>query len=172
MLIANGDVQVDSAFRRLKPQHDRFRVGRPLQSGVHRINFGRMDSEFEAIVIQLCYGIPNHHVSQLANRLARRFFRKAVRCARNIGSRLLCRGHLHVENDAPFDLAANSDQSGDACSFIVSFFHGDIGNFRGASHGFRDHRVQGVDERLHQFHFHDWTSPAVAGVCATVSFST
>jgi len=30
LLIRTANVQVDSAFRRLKPQHDRFRVGRPL----------------------------------------------------------------------------------------------------------------------------------------------
>jgi hypothetical protein len=82
------------------------------------------------------------------------------------------RRSVHVQNDAPFNLTGDADESSDTRALIISFFHGDVRDFSGAAHRFRNHGVERINKRLDEFHFHDWMTPAVAGVSTALSFNT
>src|ERR1700722_896437 len=162
MQILHGDVEVDLAAGRFDANHHGFGIGASGKALLVHVNFRWEHLETKALIVKQGHGVSDDHVRKFANGFACDLFGALYRAARKMAGNL--QGHLgsQVQNHAPFDVAFDENERGNAFASIGLFVHRQIDDLGGRLKRLREDRVRGIDKRLNEFHSHTRRSPANA----------
>src|SRR5215470_163117 len=112
--IVHGDVEIDFATGSLDAENHGFGVYAAGEAGFAHVNFRRKDLEAKTLVVEQGDAVADDHVGEFADRFANSLF-----ALREFGAGKLA-GNAHgdlgceVENHAPFDVALDGNERGDA----------------------------------------------------------
>ena len=137
--------------------HQCFHVLRAAEALLAGVIDGRMDLETESLIVESGDSVADDEIGQFGDGLANDL-RVGIHLSACDGAGDLHGGAvLNVEDDAPFDVAADLNHGGGGPALVGFLVHGNIGNRDGAGQGLGEHGVGGVDEWLNQLHPHKTT---------------
>src|SRR6266404_63352 len=162
MQIVHRNVQVKFTARRLDADHQRFGVGASGEPLVVHVDFRREHFEVKPLVVQQRHRISDDHVRQFADCFPHHLLTRLNFHSRELAGHFDRHFRRQIQNDAPFNVALDGDERRHTLPAIRIFLHRQVHDFRRRLQRLREDRIRGVDERLDQFHSHEWCSPASA----------
>src|SRR5271169_4953253 len=137
MEIVHGDVEIDVAAGGFNSENHGFGIGAATEALFAHVNFGWIDLEAKALVVEKGDAVADDHVGELADGFANHLLAFGQSGAGKLAGDAHGDVGSEIEDDTAFNVALDGDESGDTLAAIGVLVHGKVGDLGGSLQGFR-----------------------------------